>query len=184
MARVVSYMEQGENHKPSFDPKLLNPTFFMAEGSLLSNMTMGNAMIMRGREDYFFSWDYSFDHHNEYEMDLGWKHYFNPNISSVVGYRWTNEHGLKDRAFAGVEYRLPFLIYSTATIDSEGDARFLLEKDFQITSRLSASPSLQYDTASKWEYGIFADYMLNAQFSLTAGYESEHGMGLGIKFRF
>lgn len=184
MARVVSYKEQGEQHQPSLDPKLLNPTFFMAEGSVMSNMTMGRALIMRGREDYYLNWDYGFDNHDEYEIDLAWRHYFNPNVSSVTGYRWTNEHGLKDRAFAGVEYRLPFMVYSTATIDSEGDARFRLDKTLQLTGRLSVSPSVQYDTGNYWEYGVTADYMLNAEFSLTAGYESAHGIGVGIKFRF
>lgn len=184
MARVVSYKEQGDNHKPSIDPKLLNPTFFMGEVSLQSHMTMGTAMLMRGREDFYVSWNYGFDDHNEYEIDLGWKHYFNPSVSSVAGYRFTNEDNSEDRFFAGVEYRLPYLVYSTLTVDSEGDARVNLEKDFQLTSRLSITPELQYDTASQWEWGISADYMLSRDFSLTTSYDSEHGFGGGIKWRF
>ena len=184
MARVVSYQEQGEHHQPSIDPKLLNPTFFMGELSIQSHMTMGMAMVMRGREDFYASWNYGFHEHDEYEIDLGWKHYFNPNVSSLVGYRFTNEHGSEDRFFAGVEYRLPYLVYSTVTIDSEGDARIQLEKDFQITGRLSITPEVQYDTGSQWEWGISADYMINRNFSLTAGYDSEHGLGGGIKWRF
>lgn len=184
MARVVSYQEQGEHHQPSIDPKLLNPTFFMGELSIQSHMTMGMAMVMRGREDFYASWNYGFHEHDEYEIDLGWKHYFNPNVSSLVGYRFTNEHGSEDRFFAGVEYRLPYLVYSTVTIDSEGDARIQLEKDFQITGRLSITPEVQYDTGNQWEWGISADYMINRNFSLTAGYDSEHGLGGGIKWRF
>lgn len=184
MARVVSYKEQGKDHRPSIDPKLLNPTFFMGEVSLQNNMSMGTAMLMKGREDFYASWAYGFHEHKEYEIDLGWKHYFNPNISSLVGYRFTNEHNLENRFFAGVEYRLPYLVSSTFTLDSEGNARVFIEKDFQITPRFSITPELQYDTASKWEWGISADYMLNQDFSLTTGYDSEHGFGAGIKWRF
>lgn len=184
MARVVSYKEQGEAHQPSIDPKLLNPRFFMAEGSIQNHMTMGTAMMMYGREDFYASWDYGINHHNEYEVDLGWKHYFNQNVSSLGGYRLTNEHGSEDRFFGGVEYRLPYLVYATLTIDSEGDARLNLEKDLQLTGRLSLMPEVEYDTHSQWEWGVSADYLLTRDLSLTTGYDSKHGLGGGVKIRF
>lgn len=183
MARVVSYKEQGDNHKPSLDPKLLDPVFVLGEISIQNNMSMGMAMIMHGREDYFARWDYGIDHES-YEIDLGWKHYFNPNVSSVAGYRFTNEEKVNDRLFAGVEYRLPYLVYTTVTFDSEGDARLSFEKDLQLTDRLSLTPTFEYDTATQWDWSVSADYLLTRDLSLTTGYDSSHGFGAGVKFRF
>lgn len=184
MARVVSYKEQGENHQPSIDPKLLNPIFFMGETAIQNNMIMGTAMIMYGREDFYASWDYGVDNHDHYEIDLGWKHYFNQNISSVLGYRLTQEHMYEERIFGGVEYRFPYLVYATLTLDSEGDARLAFEKDFQITGRLSITPMAEYSTDSEWEWNVSADYLLTRDISLTSGYDSMYGLGGGVKIRF
>jgi len=184
MARVVSYKEQGPFHQPSVDPKLLNPVFFLGEASVQNHMTMGRAMFMYGREDFYTSWEYGINHLGEYEIDLGWMHYFNPNVSSLAGYRFTNEEDSEDRFFAGVEYRLPYMVYATGTIDSEGDARIELDKDFQLTSRLSLTPRVEYDTNSSWDWSVSADYLLTRDFSLTTGYDSKHGFGGGFKIRF
>lgn len=184
MARVVSYKEQGEGHEPSIDPKLLNPIFFMGEGSIQNHMTMGTLMVMRGREDLYASWHYGLGDHKEYEIDLAWKHYFNANISSIAGYRLTNERGSINRLFTGAEYRLPYLAYITATLDSEGAARLELEKELQITGRLTLTPTVEYDTNSEWDWNISADYLLTRDLSLTAGYDSSHGIGGGVKLRF
>ncbi|MGJ8677520.1 MAG: multicopper oxidase domain-containing protein [Akkermansiaceae bacterium] len=188
MARVISYAEQGPDHEPNIDPKLLNFKMWMVDASIQNHMTMGMAMVMQGREDYYAMWDYGFDHHKEYEIDLGWKHYFNPNLSSVAGYRLTNEHGAEDRIFAGIEYRLLYLINSSLTADSEGNFRVDLEKEFQLTSRLSVGLDVQYDTNSaledNFEWGAKTSYLINGSLSLTGGYESNHGWGAGIQLRF
>lgn len=188
MARVVSYAEQGEDHEPTYDPKLKNMKMWMVDGSIQSNMTMGMAMLMKGREDYYAMWDYGWHDHNEYEVDFGWKHYFNPNWSSLAGYRLTNEDGAENRFFAGVQYRLPYLVYSTLTVDSEANFRLNLGKGFQITRRLGLGVEAQYDTnpdlMENLEWGVNANYFLNGAFSLTGGYDSNHGWGAGLQFRF
>lgn len=96
----------------------------------------------------------------------------------------TNEEESEDRFFGGVAYRLPYMVESSLAIDSEGDARVGIGKEIQLTPRLSVFGDLEYDTRTQWEYTTGASFLLNKQFSLTAGYHSDHGWGAGIGFRF
>jgi FtsP/CotA-like multicopper oxidase with cupredoxin domain len=191
MARVFSYEEQGPDHQPQLGEHAHDPLYFMIDGSLQNHMSMGMVTLMNSRNDWFASWDTGF-HHNtgmdehevEYEIDLGWKRYFNPNFSTVLGWRFTNLEDEEDRAFAGIEYRLPYLIDSSLQLDSEGDLRVGLGKSLQITDRLGIFGDIQYDTGSEWEWTVGADYLLTKQFSLISQYHSEHGFGGGFRFRF
>ena len=153
MARVVSYREQGPDHEPSLDPKLVNPVFFFVEGSVQNHMSMGMASMMRGREDLMATWDYGYHEHDEYEIDVTWNHYFNPDWTSFIGYRFTNEHDAENRAIAGVKHRLPFLVGGFAQVDSEGDFRFGLGKEVPLTGRLSVFGDVEFDTNTQWGMG-------------------------------
>jgi len=187
MARILSYRAaEDAEHKPEFDPNLDNPWFYFAQGMVLNNMTMGKVMAMTGREDFYATWDYGFghDHHDEYEADVGWSHYIDPNLSAGLGYRLTNEHHAENRAFANVSYRLPYLVASRLELDSEGDVRLALGKEIPITQRLSIDGDLHYDTGSGWEWAIGASFVLTKELSLAAHYNSDHGAGVGVGFRF
>jgi hypothetical protein len=170
----------------------------MIDGSLQNHMSMGMATLMNSRNDWFAMWDLGFhddpavmmggmqheDDDVEYEIDFGWKRYFNPNFSTVLGWRFTNQEHAEDRAFAGIEYRLPYLIDSSLQLDSEGDLRVGLGKSLQINDRLGIFGDIEYDTGSEWEWTVGADYLLTKQFSLISQYHSEHGFGGGFRFRF
>ncbi|MGC6581262.1 MAG: multicopper oxidase domain-containing protein, partial [Akkermansiaceae bacterium] len=185
MARVISYEKhRNPEHEPSLDPKLVNPTFAFVDGMILNSHTMGNARLMRGREDFGVMWDYGFHDHREYEIDAYWMHYFNPNLSTLLGYRFTNQEEAQDRAFAQISYRLPYLIESTFSVDSEGDLRIGLGKEFQLTDRFSVFGDIEYDTNTDFEWAAGASYLLNKEFSLTTSYHNEHGWGAGLSFRF
>ena len=188
MARIVSYAEQGADHNPSYDPKLKNMKMWMADVNIQSNMTMGTAMLRKGREDYYTMWEYGFHNHNKYEVDFGWKHYLNSNLSSIIGYRVSNEHDDRNTFFGGVDYRMPYLIQSEFTVDTDANIRLSLEKEFQITNRLGLIFEAQYDTNpaldDNLDLGISTDFFLNAEISLTAGYTSSHGFGAGLTIRF
>ena len=192
MARVFSYEEQGPNHQPKRGEHASDPLYFMADGTLQNHMSMGMLTLMNSHNDWFASWDLGF-HHNEdidhehdvtSEIDLGWKRYFNPNFSTLLGGRFTNRENEEDRAFAGIEYRLPFLVESSVQLDSEGDLRAGLSKSLRITERLGVFGELRYDTGSDWEWSAGADWLLTKPFSLITQYHSEHGFGGGISFRF
>jgi len=186
MARVFSYRAATDpDYKPALDPKLINPWFLMLDGMVLNNMTMGMATAMTGRENFTFAWDYGFDQsHTQNEYDLEWSHYFNPNLSSALGYRLTDDPHAEDRAFAGIRYRLPYMIGTELTADSEGDLRISLGKELQLTQRLSIFGDVEYDTNTQWEYSAGSSFILNKQLSATAAYSSHHGFGAGISFRF
>ncbi len=188
MARIFSYEEQGPDHVPDLGEHSHDHLYFMAAGSFQSHMSMGMASFMNARNDYFVKWDLGwedFDLDNtQYEIDLGWKRYFNPNFSTVLGARLSNEHDATDRAFGGVEYRLPYLIESFAQVDSEGDFRFGLGSSLRLTDRLSVFGEIEYDTGSEWEWSGGLEYLLTKQFSLISEYHSDHGIGGGISFRY
>ena len=185
MARVFSYQKAIDpSHQPTLDPKLIEPSYLFARGMVLSNHSMGGVMLMKGREDFGLRWDATYGDHEDYEIDAFWSHYFDPNCSTLAGFRFTDIHGAEDRAIAGVKYRLPYLVESTLTVDSEGDARLELGKEFQLTPRLSVGLDLEYDTRSELEWSAGASYLLNKEFSLTGQYHSEHGWGAGVSFRF
>ncbi len=204
MARVFSYEEQGPDHVPQLGEHAEDPFELMADGSLQSHLSEGMVTLMNSRNDFYAMGmlGYGQMDGSEYELDLGWKRYFTPNFSTVLGYRFTNmkmdpelmptgmgkfmvmEEEEKDRAFAGIYYRLPYLVWSSVQVDTEGDLRVGLSKSLQITDRLGIFGSVQYDTGSDWEWTAGAEYTLTKQFSLISEYHSDYGFGGGISFRF
>lgn len=186
MARVFSYRGRGPRHTPTVDPKLLDPSFVFVDASLQSHMTMGRAVIMRGREDYLVRWDIGLDagEHEDREVDLAWSHYYDQNLASIFGYRFTNVHGAEDRFFAGVRYRTPYLVQSELTLDDEGDLRLALEKEYMLTTRVSVFASAEYDTNTYGEYEAGVGWTLSQRVGLVGSYHSEHGAGFGLTLSF
>ena len=186
MARVFSYRGRGPRHVPQVDPKLLNPTFVFVNASIQSHMTMGRAVVMRDREDFLLRWDLGLDadEHEDREIDLAWSHYFDQNLATILGYRFTNVHGAADRAFAGVRYRLPYLVQSEWTFDDRGDLRAAIEKEYMLTTRASLFGSAEYDTNTYGEYEVGLGWTLSQRIGLIGGYHSDHGVGIGLSLSF
>jgi hypothetical protein len=90
----------------------------------------------------------------------------------------------EDRAFTGISYRLPYMIRTDLAVDSEGDFRFGIGRELQLTPRLSLYGHAQYDTNTEWELEGGGSFLLNKQFSLTSAWNSTHGFGGGLSFRF
>lgn len=185
MARVFSY-SQDPDHLPSLDPKLIDPYFWFLDGSVQNHMTMGRFMVMSGRNDYFLRWDAALrrPHLDDREIDVGWSRYLDANLATEVGFRFSEVHGTEDRAFAGIRYRLPYMVHSSLTVDSEGDFRASLEKEFQLTDRLSFAADVEYDTNTYTEWSVGVSWTLDKQFDLLTSYHSDHGYGVGMSFRF
>ena len=182
----ASAKREGEmpEHVPHAGGHDHDPLYFFADGSLQSHMSEGMLTLMNSHNDFFASWELGYRDETDYEIDLGWKRYFNPNFSTVLGWRFTNHEDEEDRAFAGIEYRLPYLIDSSVQVDSEGDLRVGVGKSLQITDRLNIFAETRYDTGSEWEWSTGATLMLNKQFSLITQYHSDYGFGGGLQFRF
>lgn len=191
MVRVFSYDDQGKNHVPDLGEMAEDPLYFMASGNIQSHMSMGMVSFMNQRNDFMATWDVGIHHDHsgvgheyDYEADIIWKHHVDPNFRTLFGYRFTNDEDEDDRFIGGVEYRLPYMIWSGLIIDSEGDARITATKSFQLTSRLSFLTNLEYDTGSSVSWSAGLDYTLTKNFSLVTEYDSDHGFGAGIGFRF
>jgi FtsP/CotA-like multicopper oxidase with cupredoxin domain len=206
MMKVISYNDQGPDHRPVLDLKSENPTYLFVDGSLQSQMSMGWARLMNARNDLGLMWraGWGMDqpmtmHHDadmmmhphetmpdiEYEADLMWQRYLNPRWMTFAGYRMTNMmDDTQDTGIAGFMYQLPYRIDSQFTVETNGDMRFALAKIVQLTSRISVSGRVEYDTAQDWMWMTAANYTMTKQLSLTASYDSEYGIGAGLSFRF
>lgn len=209
MTRVFSYAQGDDSaYQPQLDPHHMGMSTFILEGMMLNNMATGHAEIMHTRESFGIRWHYVYGNHaggrnheplllfpaashgddsrfdGEHEVDLYWSHYFGPNFSTTAGYRLSNEDGTCNRGFAQLAYRLPYMIVSTATIDTRGDLNLGLAREIQITPRLSTQAEVAYDTNAGLEWAAYMNLLLNKEFSLTGGYHADHGWGLGISYRF
>lgn len=195
MTRIVSYQnpewraQEGQappppTRLPHLGEHAHDHGHLFLDGSLQSHMSEGALVWRNARHDIFAAWEASHRDDFEYESDLGWKRYFDPNFSTVLGWRFTNHHEEKNRAFAGIEYRLPYLIDTRVQVDSEGDLRLGLGKSLQITDRLSLFGKVQYDTLRHWEWTTGAAWTLGKRFSLISQYYSDYGLGGGLEFRF
>lgn len=200
MARVFSYSEDPD-HQVQLDPKLLDPAYFFLDVTVQNHMTMGRAMAMQGRNNYFARWDIGLPsalgdghsdgmhggvshHENDAEVDLGWSRYIDRNWATEVGFRYADVEGATDRAFVGVRYRLPYLVMSNLSIDSRGDFRVTLDKSYQLTDRLGVFGSFEYDTNTYGEWVSGFQYTFSQSFGFSASYHSDHGYGLGIVLTF
>lgn len=182
MTRVFTYGPA--DHVPSLDPGMMGTTVVVGQVTALTNMAMGHAMVMSGREDFGVEWDVSYGHDTEYEVDGYWSHYFDENVTAFVGGRLTNEHEANDRMFAGGTYRLPLLVRARLEGDSRGDVRFGVEKSLQLTDRLELMLGARYDTGSRFEGRVSLDYRLTKQWSLSVGARTDHGIGAGLTLYF
>lgn len=172
------------SHHPDGGGHDHDPLYLLLDGSLQSHLSDGRLALRNSRNDWLADWEIGYSEESEYEVDLVWKRYFNPNVSTVLGWRFTDMEDAEDRAFAGVQYRFPYLIDSALQFDSEGDVRATLGKSLQITDRISLFAGVEYDTLSQWEWNAGAEYLLTKQFSLITQYHSDYGFGGGITFRF
>jgi FtsP/CotA-like multicopper oxidase with cupredoxin domain len=195
MARVVSYRAHEPDHTFAVDPKLYGQSFGFLDGTVSTHMAMGRFAIMDDREMFGVRWDLQLKRHDDHamhghghgdlerEVDLFWSHLFDANLRSIAGYRFVDGDGTRDRVFAGVRYRLPYLVWSETTLDSEGDARLMLMKEFALADRWNLGLEAQYDTATDFEGMAQIEYVLSKQFSAALGWHSDHGVGIGLAFR-
>ena len=129
--------------------------------------------------------------HTEWEADLTYERYFNRFSSAFIGVYgeglakdWDDWEIETERLIAGVNYLLPGNIWSKAWLDSDGGARFMIERELMLTPRLGIFGEVEYDTREKWSYQAGASYLINANLSATTLWDSKYGVGAGITFRY
>ena len=159
---------------------------FFGAGTLQSHMSDGSLVLMNPSNDFLVNWEIGWANmdRTQYEVDAVYQRYFNPNLQAFAGARLTNDEDAENRAIIGVNYRLPLLVWANLSVDSEGDARLSLAKEFQLTSRISIFGRVEYDTNTEWEWTAGAEYIVNKPLSLITQYHSDYGFGAGIGIRF
>jgi len=186
IARVLSGNSPGDRHEPDIDRDSLDPYFFMLDGNIQSQMSMGMATLMNGRNNFNVMWEAGWQNveEPEYETDFTYQRYFNPRWTAFGGYRLTNMMGSRNAAIAGTTYKLPYMVDATLTVKSDVAARFALSKTLQLTDRLAAFVRVQYDTTQDFDYLGGLTYTLSKNFSLIISYDSNFEAGAGVVFRF
>jgi FtsP/CotA-like multicopper oxidase with cupredoxin domain len=204
MARVFRYEDDVERTSESVHPEHATPdrvgkpdlhglgehnhdmAYVWGAASIQSHMSEGLLTWMNPKNDLLLAWEVGWQgvDNPEYEVDALYQRYFNANFQAFIGGRFTKDPDAENRAVAGINYRLPLMIWANVSLDSEGDARFTLAKRFQLTPRLGIWGRVEYDTNTRWEWTTGADYTLTRSTSLTAQYHSQFGLGAGLLFRF
>jgi FtsP/CotA-like multicopper oxidase with cupredoxin domain len=173
-------------HSKSLGEHAHDMSYLWGAAAIQSNMSEGLLTWMNPKNDIQLAWELGWANVDQpqYEIDFIYQRYLNMNFQAYAGYRLTNEPASKDRALAGINYRLPLMAWLNISIDSEADARLNLSKRLQLTSRLGIWAEVFYDTGSQWEYSAGADYTLTRHTSITTSYHSDYGLGAGILIRF
>ena len=161
-------------------------SYVWGAASVQSHMSDGLITLMNPKHDPLLSWEVGWAgvDDTEYEVDAVYQRYFNPNFQAFAGARLTNDADAENRAVAGINYRLPLMLWAAASIDSEGDARLTLSKRLQLTPRLGLFGRVEYDTNTQYEWTTGADFTLTRRTSLITQYHSQFGFGAGVLIRF
>jgi len=194
MARVFRYEgdppvmehESMSMHHAGLGEHAHDMSYVWGAASVQSHMSDGLITLMHPKNDLLLSWEVGWAgvDKTEYEVDALYQRYFNPNFQAFAGARLTNDADAENRAVAGINYRLPLMLWAAASIDSEGAARLTLSKRLQLTPRLGVFGRVEYDTNTQYEWTAGADFTLTRSTSLITQYHSQFGFGAGVLIRF
>lgn len=190
MARLVHY----QNFTPAEDVQAVraklykDPWYFQGDAEILGNMTEGKLVLANTRVMAEISWEAGWHEVVEEEWEaigkVGW--YFNRFTTLFVGGRSegvrSDEH--ESVGIFGLSYLLPLNIESAAWLDSEGESRVILAKEFELTPRISLHGETEYDSREHWEGGVALQYKLTRHVSLAGKWHSEFGYGGGLQISF
>jgi hypothetical protein len=190
MARLVHY----DNYEPSTKVAAIRSNiykdswYFWGEADVLTNMTEGFLMFSNIRNILTAEWEVGWHEvdETEWESILTYGRYINRFFSIFAGANLMGEDDDLDktRGLVGIHYLLPLNIESRGWIDTDGGARFMLEKSLELTPRLSLSGESEYDTHEEWEGSVSLSYILSKNISLEGKWHSEYSWGGGINIRF
>jgi outer membrane receptor protein involved in Fe transport len=123
-------------------------------------------------------------HDDGHERELSYSRYVDTRLSLIAGYRFDTMDSGRDGPFAGVSFRLPYFIDLSLTHQSGGETRAMLMKSLQLTDHLSLELGYRYGRQTGVSTSADLRYLLTKQLSLTAGYSSDFGAGIGLITRF
>ena len=190
MARLVHYQdfEAASDVTEVREQLYKDPLYFYGLADISSNMTEGSLTLANSRFSLEAGWEVGWQlvDETEWEGVVTADYHFNRFTSVFVGADFLGEGSSSDetRAVLGTRYLLPLNFKSVAWFDSDGGARFFLEKELELTPRLGLYGEVEYDTHTQWEGMVGLSYMVSRDFSILANYHSEFGVGAGVQLRF
>lgn len=190
MARVVHH----EDYKPYPALKKVQHKIFEEENfswghiELSSNMTEGYWKIADTRHTFKIDWEGGWRSRKNLELETltSYSKFVDRFFSFFGGvYAELHERMIEThRGVLGINYLLPFNIETEIWADSDGGARYKVEKHLAITPRLIGFGEVQYDTHEKWERRFGVKYILDKDIDLVINYHSVYDWGGGINYRF
>lgn len=190
MARLVHYQDfVPDEEVQSVRSRLYHdPWYAWVKADFLSNMTEGGLSLSNTRTMLNAAWEVGWHKVEKSEWEglftLGW--YQNRFTSFFAGFDVLGEGSDTEdlRGLLGFKYLLPLNLDFVAWVDTEAGARVLLEKDLELTPRMSLHGEVEYDTHDKWEGAVSLHYRLTKDLSLVGKWHSEFGFGGGLSLEF
>jgi FtsP/CotA-like multicopper oxidase with cupredoxin domain len=207
MNRVFSYEEQAENpylpNKKWAYKKLQresNQFHFMAENDFATNGNDGMAMLQNTRWSFGTEWRLGYGRIHGYEVESHVGRYIGKNqfFMPFVGFDWryrkfgmdeqesnifgqTNTKDERAVFSIGANYTLPWLIILQGEVFHDGNVRFqLMREDIPITARLRWAFMINTDK----EYMTGFKYILTKNIAVSAHYDSDMGLGVGMTLNY
>jgi FtsP/CotA-like multicopper oxidase with cupredoxin domain len=199
MARIIGYegssdlliADQADYDKFAMDDRQY---FGMANVSAMSNGVWADFAYFNLNKE--FSLEGDTDYSDNFEVEGKAMRYLDPRqyFSAYVGFevggaKSLDPEGGRSRmqtegfALAGVRYFLPMMVWSDLRVDHKGRIEFQLEReDIPLTKRWRASAMGRYNFMDREaEYTIGTSYQIGQYWALGALYDSDYGLGGGIK---
>jgi hypothetical protein len=190
MARLVHYEDYILYPElAAVRPQLYKESWYIwGQADVLSNMTEGSFTLSNTRNILTLEWEAGWQEVDETEWEgiVTWDRYFNRFFTIFAGVDFLGGGDELDdtRGVLGFSYLLPLNIESRSWIDTDGGARFNLDKEFELTPRLVLYGEAEYDTHDLWEGKAGLSYLVSKNISLLGQWHSEFAWGGGIQVRF
>jgi len=199
MARIIGYEGSSDlliSDRIDYDKFAMDDRAYYGTASLsgLSNGAWADFAYFNIYNE--FSLEGEADYDGNFEVEAKAMRYFDPRqyFSAYVGAELegaqmmdgeTGEENLETEvvALAGVRYMLPMMVWSDLRVDHHGDLEVQLEReDIPLSSRWRASAQGRYNIMDdNFEYTFGTSYILGQYFGVEARYDSEFGLGAGIR---
>ncbi len=199
MARIIGYEGSSDlliADKADYDKFAMDDRqyFGMASVSGLSNGSWADFAYFNIYNE--FSLEGEADYDGNFEVEGKAMRYIDPRqfLSAYVGFEYDGEQVMDPEinresleteavALAGVRYFLPMMVWSDLRVDHRGRFELQLEReDIPLTSRWRASAQGRYSfTGQSFEYTFGTSYILGQYVGVEARYDSDYGLGAGIK---
>jgi CopA family copper-resistance protein len=157
-----------------------DPWYAWFDVSLLSQMSAGRLTAANTRNTLALQWENGWEN-GEYEAEAIYSRYINRFFSAFIGSHFTREETV---GIIGFDVLLPLLLEGRAWVTHKGVLRLSLERELQLTDRLSLLGEIRFDSEESWKGSAGARWRLSRLFSLEAKYHSDYGIGAGLHLEY